>query len=89
MARSKATTSSQVQSLKGEREHRPSWRGGVSYSLGEGADKPAEPQDSYLVLCKIFIHSPKRLRLQVLGSVGREGVSSRATLKVLHPALAQ
>lgn len=57
----------QVQSFRGERKHRPSWRGGVSYSLGEGADKPAELQDSYLVLCKIFIHSPKRLRLQVLG----------------------
>lgn len=85
MARSKATTSSQVRSFKGEREHRPSWRGGGSYSLGEGAE---EPQDSYLVLCKIFIHSPKRLRLQVLGSVGREGISSRATFKVLHPALA-
>lgn len=39
------------------------------------------------MMCKIFIHSPKRLRLQVLGgSVGREGVSSGATSKDLHPA---
>lgn len=30
LARSKATTSSQVQSFRGEREQRPSWRGGVS-----------------------------------------------------------
>lgn len=34
---------------------------------------------SHLVLCKIFIHSPKRLRLQVLGG-GWDKASSGATL---------
>lgn len=74
MARSKATTSSQVQSLKGEREHRPSWRGGVSYSLGEGADKPAEPQDSYLVLVPGSSHMALGSRSRWRGDIGTQQV---------------
>lgn len=46
---------------------------GCSASVGEARPAP-EPWCSHLVLCKIFIHSPKRLRLQVLAGIPGQGL---------------
>lgn len=46
---------------------------------GGRPDRPPEPHYSFLVLCKIFIYSPKRLRLQVVEG-DQDRVSSGTTL---------
>ena len=68
----------------GALSHSCGGKGSHSCSELEGDEPSPGPQYSQLMLCKIFIHSSKRLRLQVSGKRQRQDLRERDNRLTAH-----